>query len=41
MRDVDGGRMDGFIRVTDRQLIRECRRNLQARRAPTSATRTS
>ena len=25
--DVDGGRMDGFIRVTDKQLIRECLRN--------------
>jgi phospholipase C len=25
--DVDGGRMDGFVRVTDRQLIRTCRRN--------------
>jgi phospholipase C len=25
--DVDGGRMDGFIRVTDRRLIRECLRN--------------
>ena len=26
-RDVDGGRMDGFIRVTGRKLIRACRRN--------------
>jgi phospholipase C len=26
-RDVDGGRMDGFIRVTDRNLIRSCRRH--------------
>ena len=26
-KDVDGGRMDGFIRVTDQRLIRECRRN--------------
>jgi phospholipase C len=26
-KDVDGGRMDGFIRVTDRALIRECRRH--------------
>ena len=25
--DVDGGRMDGFIRITDRKLIRTCRRN--------------
>ncbi|HKO28798.1 MAG TPA: alkaline phosphatase family protein [Solirubrobacteraceae bacterium] len=25
--DVDGGRMDGFIRVTDRRIIRECRRD--------------
>ncbi|HEY3462058.1 MAG TPA: alkaline phosphatase family protein [Gaiellaceae bacterium] len=25
--DVDGGRMDGFIRVTDRKLIRICRSN--------------
>jgi phospholipase C len=25
--DVDGGRMDGFIRVTDHALIRECRRH--------------
>ena len=24
--DVNGGRMDGFIRVTDRRLIRSCRR---------------
>ena len=24
-KDVDGGRMDGFVRVTDRALIRECR----------------
>jgi phospholipase C len=23
-QDVDGGRMDGFIRVTDRRLIRQC-----------------
>jgi phospholipase C len=29
-RDVDGGRMDGFVRTTDRQLIRECRRNRQS-----------
>ena len=28
--DVDGGRMDGFIRVTDRHLIRECRENRQS-----------
>jgi phospholipase C len=28
--DVDGGRMDGFIRVTDRKLIRECLRNRQS-----------
>ena len=26
-RDVDGGRMDGFIRVTDGKLIRSCRRH--------------
>ena len=26
-QDVDGGRMDGFVRVTDRKLIRECRRH--------------
>ena len=26
-RDVNGGRMDGFIRVTDRGEIRTCRRN--------------
>jgi phospholipase C len=26
-QDVDGGRMDGFIRVTDQALIRECRRH--------------
>ena len=26
-RDVDRGRMDGFVRVTDRALIRECRRH--------------
>src|SRR4051794_15919936 len=25
--DVDGGRMDGFVRVTDRAQIRECRRH--------------
>jgi phospholipase C len=25
--DVDGGRMDGFIRVTDHALIRDCRRH--------------
>ena len=29
-KDVDGGRMDGFIRVTDGRLIRECRRNRQS-----------
>jgi phospholipase C len=29
--DVDGGRMDGFIRVTDPELIRACRRD---RRSP-------
>jgi phospholipase C len=26
-KDVHGGRMDGFIRVTDQRLIRKCRRN--------------
>ncbi|HLY85769.1 MAG TPA: alkaline phosphatase family protein [Gaiellaceae bacterium] len=26
-QDVDGGRMDGFIRVTDAKLIRACHRN--------------
>jgi phospholipase C len=26
-KDVDGGRMDGFIRITDGELIRACRRN--------------
>jgi phospholipase C len=26
-KDVDGGRMDGFIRVTDKKLIRACRRD--------------
>jgi len=30
-RDVDGGRMDGFIRVTDRKLIRACRRDRHGR----------
>jgi phospholipase C len=29
--DVDGGRMDGFIRLTDRKLIRECLRNPHSR----------
>ena len=29
--DVDGGRMDGFVRVTDRRLIRECSRNRQSK----------
>jgi len=29
--DVAGGRMDGFVRVTDKQLIRECLRNRQSR----------
>ena len=29
-RDVNGGRMDGFIRVTDRDEIRACRRNLHS-----------
>jgi phospholipase C len=29
-RDVDGGRMDGFIRVADPQLIRSCRANRRA-----------
>jgi phospholipase C len=29
-KDVDGGRMDGFIRVTDRRLIRDCRRHPHA-----------
>ena len=28
--DVDGGRMDGFIRVTDRKLIEGCRRRPRA-----------
>ncbi len=26
-KDVDGGRMDGFIRITDGKLIRSCRRH--------------
>jgi phospholipase C len=26
-KDVDGGRMDGFVRVTDRKQIRRCRRH--------------
>ena len=26
-QDVNGGRMDGFIRVTDRRLIGDCRRH--------------
>ena len=26
-KDVDGGRMDGFIRVTDRKRVRSCRRH--------------
>jgi phospholipase C len=26
-KDVNGGRMDGFIRITDGELIRACRRN--------------
>jgi phospholipase C len=29
-RDVDGGRMDGFIRVTDGKLIRRCHRHPHA-----------
>jgi phospholipase C len=30
MRDVDGGRMDGFIRVSNRNLIRACRHHRHA-----------
>ena len=38
-KDVDGGRMDGFIRVTDGTLIHRCRSVGAARRARTSGIR--